>query len=48
MLTGLNAPMMVKAIQDAASATDLKVFTQAVKTAAINGILDITTPPNEC
>ena len=48
MLTGLNAPMMVKAIQYAPSATDLSAFTHSVKTAAIAGILDITTPPSSC
>lgn len=47
MLTGLNAPMMIKAIQYSPHADDLVKFTQSVKTAAINGILDITTPPDE-
>ncbi|UOO81507.1 PTS mannose transporter subunit IIA [Uruburuella testudinis] len=47
MLTGLNAPMMVKAIQYSPAAADLTAFTQSVKAAAINGILDITTPPDE-
>ena len=44
---GLNAPMMVKALQSSPHADDLVKFTQSVKTAAINGILDITTPPDE-
>lgn len=47
MLTGLNAPMMVKALQSSPHADDLVKFTQSVKTAAINGILDITSPPDE-
>ncbi len=47
MLTGLNAPMLIKAIQYAPSATDLNAFIQSVKTAAIEGILDITTPPDD-
>ena len=47
MLTGLNAPMMIKAIQYSPHADDLVKFTQSVKTAAINGILDITSPPDE-
>ena len=47
MLTGLNAPTMVKALQASPHADDLVKFPQSVKTAAINGILDITTPPDE-
>ena len=47
MLTGLNAPMMIKAIQYSPHADDLVKFTQNVKDAAINGILDITSPPDE-
>ena len=47
MLTGLNAPMMIKALQSSPHADDLVKFTQSVKTAAINGILDITSPPDE-
>ncbi len=47
MLTGINAPMMIKATQYCPQETDLVKFTQSVKTAAINGILDITTPPEE-
>ncbi|MDO1510009.1 MULTISPECIES: PTS sugar transporter subunit IIA [unclassified Neisseria] len=45
MLTGLNAPMMVKAVQYSASAEDLTAFTKTVKQAAVNGILSITSPP---
>ena len=45
MLTGLNAPMMIKAANHAQEAGDLAAFTQAVKQAAINGIIDITAPP---
>ena len=47
MLTGLNAPMMIKAIQYSPHADDLVKFTPNVKAAAINGILDITSPPDE-
>lgn len=46
MLTGLNAPMMIKAANYSPTATDLAAFTQCVKEAAINGILDITTTDN--
>ncbi len=47
MLTGLNAPMLIKAVQYAPAATDLAVFTENVRQAAINGIIAITTPPEE-
>lgn len=45
ILTGLNAPMMLKAIQYSAQATDLSLFTEHVKQAAIDGIFALTTPP---
>ena len=44
MLTGLNAPMMVKALQYHTQAGDLAQFTQKVKQAAIDGIFEITQP----
>ncbi|MDO4998490.1 MAG: PTS mannose transporter subunit IIA [Neisseria sp.] len=45
MLTGLNAPMMIKAVQYSGAASDLNAFTDTVKQAAINGILAIS---HEC
>ncbi|MBQ1837429.1 MAG: PTS mannose transporter subunit IIA [Neisseriaceae bacterium] len=39
LLTGLNAPMAIKAIQYAPQKNDLKAFSEEVKQAAINGIL---------
>ena len=45
ILTGLNAPMMLKAIQYSAQATDLNLFIEQVKQAAIDGIFALTTPP---
>lgn len=45
MLTGLNVPMMIKAIQYSTSGITLSDFTAKVKQAAINGIIDITAPP---
>ncbi len=44
MLTGLNAPMMIKAVQYHTQAGDLAQFTQKVKQAAIDGIFEITQP----
>ncbi len=41
LLTGLNAPMMVKAIQDSVTSDDLPHFAQSVKQAATNGIIEI-------
>ncbi len=41
LLTGLNAPMMVKAIQYAADFDDLEAFAQKVKQAALDGIIEI-------
>lgn len=48
MLTGLNAPMMIKAANYAQNAADLAAFTRLVKEAAVNGIIDITSPPEGC
>ena len=48
MLTGLNAPMMIKAANHAPAAADLPAFTRVVKEAAVNGIIDITEPPEGC
>lgn len=45
MLTGVNAPMIVKATQYAAQSHDLTAFTESVKNAGVGGILAITTPP---
>lgn len=45
ILTGLNAPMMLKAIQYSTQATDLNTFIEQVKQAAIDGIFALTTPP---
>ncbi|MDO5639100.1 MAG: PTS mannose transporter subunit IIA [Neisseria sp.] len=45
IITGINAPMMIKATQYCTQQTDLVAFTETVKTAAINGIFAITTPP---
>ena len=47
MLTGLNAPMMVKAIQYSALRQDVHLFTQEVKTAAISGIMTLNHTPEE-
>ncbi|MDO4907787.1 PTS sugar transporter subunit IIA [Neisseria sp.] len=48
MLTGLNAPMMVKAANYSPEADNLAAFTRLVKEAAVNGIIDITSPPEGC
>lgn len=42
MITGLNAPMMVKAMQYAKESNDLLALAAEVKRAAISGILTIT------
>lgn len=42
MITGLNAPMMVKAIQYAQTSEDLAALANDVEQAAVNGILKIT------
>lgn len=47
ILTGLNAPMMIKAIQYAPGAVDLTQFTEEVKEAAIRGIFAITSAPDD-
>ena len=47
MLTGLNAPMMVKAIQYSALRQDLQSLTQEVKEAALIGIMALTYEPEE-
>ena len=47
ILTGLNAPMMIKAVQYAPTATDLTAFTETVKEAAIRGIFAITATPDD-
>lgn len=47
ILTGLNAPMMIKAIQYSSQTNDLPAFTEAVRQSAINGIIAITEPPEE-
>lgn len=47
ILTGLNAPMMIKAIQYAPKAEDLAAFTETVKEAAIKGIFAITAAPTD-
>lgn len=47
MLTGLNAPMMVKAIQYSALRSDVHTFSQEVKDAAISGIMALTYKPEE-
>lgn len=45
ILTGLNAPMMIKAIQYSLEAKDLHQFTEIVREAAIKGIFAITAEP---
>lgn len=47
MLTGLNAPMMIKAVQYSSTSTDLLAFTECVRKAAVDGIIAITNPPEE-
>lgn len=47
ILTGLNAPMMVKAVQYAPEAADLAAFTEKVKQAGVNGIFAITAEPDD-
>ncbi len=42
MITGLNAPMMVKAIQYSSRKDDLRALLKEVKAAAIAGIIDLT------
>ena len=45
ILTGLNAPMLVKAVQYSAAAEDLAAFTEAVREAAVGGIIALTVAP---
>ena len=45
MLTGLNAPMLIKAVQYSGTAGNLEDFTEDVRQAAIKGILALTEPP---
>ena len=45
ILTGLNAPMLVKAVQYSAAAEDLAAFTEAVREAAVGGIIALTAAP---
>lgn len=47
ILTGLNAPMMIKAVQYSPQAQDLAEFTETVKAAAIRGIFSITAEPED-
>ena len=47
LLTGLNAPMMVKAIQYSSLREDIHVLTKEVKNAALNGIMLLTYEPEE-
>ena len=47
ILTGLNAPMMIKAIQSSSQAENLSDFTETVKEAAIRGIFAITSAPED-
>ncbi|NUE67632.1 MULTISPECIES: PTS sugar transporter subunit IIA [Snodgrassella] len=42
VLTGLNAPMLIKALQNFAKADDVYKFAEEVKTAAIAGIMTIS------
>lgn len=47
ILTGLNAPMMIKAIQYSSQAENLSDFTETVEEAAIRGIFAITSAPED-
>ena len=42
ILTGLNAPMLIKAVQYCAKADNLEEFTESVRQAAVNGIIAVT------
>ncbi|MCO6504735.1 MAG: PTS mannose transporter subunit IIA [Snodgrassella sp.] len=42
LLTGLNAPMLIKALQNFTKYDDVRQFADAVKTAAIAGIMTIS------
>ena len=41
LLTGLNAPMMIKAIQNAPLRTDVRILAEEVKVSALSGIITI-------
>ncbi|QEY24133.1 PTS sugar transporter subunit IIA [Neisseria animalis] len=45
ILTGLNAPMMIKAVSHAERADNLNTFTETVREAAVKGIFAITEEP---
>lgn len=47
ILTGLNAPMMIKAVQYSPAAEDLAAFTECVREAAVKGIFAITSAPED-
>lgn len=47
ILTGLNAPMMIKAIQHSPEAEDLAAFTESVREAAVRGIFAIMSAPDD-
>ena len=47
ILTGLNAPMMIKATQYSPMAEDLAAFTETVREAAVKGIFAITAEPED-
>lgn len=47
ILTGLNAPMMVKAVQYSPAAEYLAAFTECVREAAVKGIFAITSAPED-
>lgn len=47
ILTGLNAPMMIKAIQYSPAAEDLAAFTESVREAAVKGIFAIMSAPDD-
>lgn len=47
ILTGLNAPMMIKAMQYAGRAENLSEFTETVREAAVRGIFAITAAPDD-
>ncbi|ASK27004.1 PTS sugar transporter subunit IIA [Neisseria chenwenguii] len=47
ILTGLNAPMLIKAIQYSPKAENLTEFTELVRDAAVRGIFAITAAPDD-
>lgn len=42
MISGLNAPMLIKAVTHSVKSDDLLAFTEVVKTAALQGIMTFT------